>query len=187
MNGSLQKAWLYADALRIVAETDGSGAVTSRFVYGAKPNVPEYLTRGGATYRIFSDHLGSPRLVVDASTGTVAQRLDYDALGNVTQDTNPGFQPFGFAGGLYDPDTRLVRFGARDCDAETGRWTTKDPIRFDGSDTNLFGYLVNDPVNATDVTGLDRYWSRAWSNFVNTNNTVSGVAAPTGLGLGAFI
>lgn len=36
-------------------------------------------------------------------------------------DTKPGFQPFGFAGGLYDRDTRLVPFGARDYDPETGR------------------------------------------------------------------
>jgi YD repeat-containing protein len=42
VNGTLQQGWLYADALRIVAETDGSGAVIARFVYGAKPNVPEY-------------------------------------------------------------------------------------------------------------------------------------------------
>ena len=36
---------------------------------------------------------------------------------------------FGFAGGIYDPDTELVRFGARDYDPRVGRWTTKDPIR----------------------------------------------------------
>ena len=36
------------------------------------------------------------------------------------RDTNPGFQPFGFAGGMYDAATGLVRFGARDYDAETG-------------------------------------------------------------------
>ncbi|MBT9098538.1 hypothetical protein KFZ76_12595 [Methylovulum psychrotolerans] len=47
------------------------------------------------------------------------------AWGNITQDTNPGFQPFGYAGGLYDRHTKLVRFGARDYDAETGRWTGK--------------------------------------------------------------
>jgi len=35
--------------------------------------------------------------------------------------TSTGFQPFGFAGGLYDRDTNLVRFGARDYDPETGR------------------------------------------------------------------
>ena len=29
-------------------------------------------------------------------------------------NTKLGFQPFGFAGGLYDNQTKLVRFGARD-------------------------------------------------------------------------
>ncbi len=69
------------------------------------------------------------------------------------QDTNPGFQPFGFAGGLYDGETKLVRFGARDYDAVTGRWTTKDPIGFAGGDTNLYGYILQDPVNYTDEGG----------------------------------
>ena len=104
-------------------------------------------------YRIISDHLGSIRLVVNTQTGEIAQRMDYDAFGNVTQDTNPGFQPFGFAGGLYDVDTGLVRFGARDYDAEIGRWTAKDPIRFAGGDTNLYVYVANDPVNVIDPSG----------------------------------
>jgi RHS repeat-associated protein len=63
------------------------------------------------------------------------------------------FQPFGFAGGLYDADTGLTRFGARDYDAQTGRWTTKDPIRFGGG-TNFYGYVLNDPVNLVDPAGL---------------------------------
>jgi RHS repeat-associated protein len=90
-------------------------------------------------YRIVSDHLGSPRLIVNSSTGTIAQAVNYDEFGKITQDTNPGFQPFGFAGGLYDQHTRLTRFGARDYDADTGRWMSKDPIGFDGGDTNLYG------------------------------------------------
>jgi len=72
------------------------------------------------------------------------QRMDYDDWGNVTSDTNPGFQPFGFAGGIYDRDTNLTRFGARDYDPETGRWTAKDPIKFDGGDSNLYGYVLSD-------------------------------------------
>jgi len=111
------------------------------------------MVRGVTTYRIVSDQLGSPRLVVNITDGSVAEQLDYDEFGNVLADTNPGFQAFGFAGGLYDLHTKLLRFGARDYDAETGRWTAKDPIRFEGGDLNLYGYVVTDPVNRKDALG----------------------------------
>jgi len=149
VNGTLTQGFLYRDQLNPIAELDGAGNVVSRFVYGSKPNVPDYMVKSGVTYRIISDHLGSPRLVVDTTTGQIAQRMDYDDWGNVTNDTNPGFQPFGFAGGIYDRDTGLVRFGARDYDPETGRWTAKDPIKFAGRNTNLYGYVLGDPVNLT--------------------------------------
>lgn len=68
-------------------------------------------------------------------------------------DSNPGFQPFGFAGGHYDFQTGLVRFGARDYDSQIGRWTAKDPIKFDGGDINLYGYVSNDPINRVDASG----------------------------------
>jgi RHS repeat-associated protein len=93
-------------------------------------------------------------LVVNAETGQVVQRMDYDAFGRVLNDTNEGFQPFGFAGGLYDDDTGLVRFGARDYDAHSGRWTAKDPILFGGSATNLYSYGGSDPLNHADPLGL---------------------------------
>ncbi|WP_435106956.1 RHS repeat-associated core domain-containing protein [Arhodomonas sp. AD133] len=57
---------------------------------------------------------------------------------------------------VYDPDTGLVRFGARDYDSEVGRWSTKDPILFEGRDGNLYGYVVSDPVNYMDPNGLAR-------------------------------
>ncbi len=90
---------------------------------------------------------------MNASTGAVVEEIDYDEFGNVTSDTKPGTTPFGFAGGLYDPDTGLVRFGARDYDASVGRWTSKDPIRFGGGQINLYVYAGNDPVNHSDPKG----------------------------------
>jgi RHS repeat-associated protein len=165
--GALQQGLLYSDQLRVVAEVDGSNQVVSRFVYGTKPNVPDFMVKGGVTYRILSDHLGSPRLVIDTATGIIRERIDYDEWGDVTlrqefdaigallPASTPPFQPFGYAGGLYDTDTGLVRFGARDYDARVGRWTTKDPIRFAGNDTSLFGYVLGDPVNAQDPRGLE--------------------------------
>ena len=103
VNGVLVQGFLYdEDHITPVAELDGSGKVVSRFVYASRDNVPDYMVKGGVTYRIISDHLGSPRLVINTSTGQIVQRMDYDEFGNVLVDTNPGFQPFGFAGGIYD-------------------------------------------------------------------------------------
>jgi hypothetical protein len=69
------------------------------------------MLKDGKTYRIITDHLGSVRLVIDTATGEVKQQLSYDVWGDVTEDTNPNFQPFVFAGGLYDPDMGLPTIG----------------------------------------------------------------------------
>ena len=95
-----------------------------------------------------------PVEIIDVNTGAVAEEIHYDDFGNVTPDSNPGFQPFRFAGGLYDIETKLCQFGARQYDASTGRWLSKDPILFAGGDTNLYGYVMSDPVNFIDPTGL---------------------------------
>ena len=153
INGTLTQGFLYQDQLEPVAELDGANNIVSRFVYGSRAHVPDYLVKGGVTYRVITDQVGSVRLVVNTTTGAIAQRLDYDEFGVVTFDSAPGFQPFGFAGGLYDTQTKLTRFGARDYDAETGRWTAKDRLLFGGSDPNLYSYAFADPVNQYDPQG----------------------------------
>jgi RHS repeat-associated protein len=146
---------IYAGQLEPVAEVDVAGNVISSFIYASKGHVPDYMTKVGVTYRIISDHLGSVRMVVNTADGSITQRIDYDEFGNITGDTNPGFQPFAFAGGLYDQHTKLTRFGARDYDPFTGRWTSKDPILFAGGDLNLYGYVISDPINLTDGSGMN--------------------------------
>jgi RHS repeat-associated protein len=153
VNGTLVQGFLYANG-RVVAELDGVGNVVSRFVYGTNTITPDYMIQAGVEYRILTDERGSVRLVVNAATGALMQRMDYDEFGNVTNDSNPGFQPFAFAGGVYDLATGLVRFGARDYDAQTGRWSAKDPIGLNGGQTNLYVYARNDPVNFRDPSGL---------------------------------
>ena len=154
VNGTLTQGFLY-NRNRIVAQLNASNGIVSQFVYATGNTSPDYMISGGVTYRIFSDQLGSPRLVVNTSTGAIAEQITYNEFGNVLTDSNPGFQPFGFAGGLYDQDTKLVRFGARDYNPVIGRWTAKDPILFAGGDTNLYGYALSDPVNTSDHSGLE--------------------------------
>ncbi len=153
IGGVLERAWLYGAGERIVAELDGSGDLVSRFVYGTQ-RVPAYFTRRGATYDIISDHLGSPRVIIDVDTGAVAQDMEFGPFGELRGDTTPGFQPFGFAGGLWDPTRGLVRFGNRDYDPGTGRWMTPDPLGLRPSATNLYAYAAGDPVGLVDPTGL---------------------------------
>jgi len=153
-NGVLQKQWIYRDALKPAAELDGSGMLVSEFVYAAKSNVPDYVRRGGATYRVISDQLGSPRYVVNvANAGDVPFTASYTSFGEMT-GTGLDWMPFGFAGGAYDEDSGLVRFGVRDYDPHTGRWTTHDPVLFGGGQGNLYVYVADDPINRLDPTGL---------------------------------
>ncbi len=116
--------------------------------------MPVAMTIGTESYYLTYDQVGSLRIVVDA-LGNVVKRIDYDSFGSIINDKNPGFAiPFGFAGGLHDRDTNLVRFGFRDYDPDVGRWTAKDPIGFRGGDVDLYKYASHNPINWIDPLGL---------------------------------
>ncbi|MCP5489403.1 MAG: RHS repeat-associated core domain-containing protein [Verrucomicrobia bacterium] len=175
VNGTTTRKWVYQDFLKPIAELDGDGTLISRFVYATRVNVPDYMVRSGQTYRIITDHLGSVRLVINTADGSVTQRMDYDEWGHVLNDTNPGFQPFGYAGGLYDPDSGLVRFGYRDYDAATGRWLAKDPILFGGGQANLYLYCFADPIDLVDRFGLGTTFIGLFGNLVVGGGPVIGI------------
>lgn len=153
VGGKLSSGVLYRDATRPAAELDASGNVTKRYVYSGFSPLPAYLTEGTTDYLEVPDIAGGPGLVVNASTGQIADRVSRTAFGTVTTETVPGFQAIGFGGGIIDPATSLVRFGARDLDTSTGRWTAPDPLGIAGGSANLYEYVGSDPVNRSDVAG----------------------------------
>jgi RHS repeat-associated protein len=114
------------------------------------------MRRAGSTYYVSSDQLGTPRVVTDATGAVVATRA-HDSLGvpDPAGTTHPEFDvPIGFAGGIADPLTGLVRFGFRDYDPVAGRWTSRDPALFAGGQANLYQYVGNNPVLLRDPAGL---------------------------------
>ena len=172
VDGAITERYLWQGLNRLLAIYDGAGNLRQRFEY-AHGRMPAAMTQGAATYYLAYDQIGSLRLVADAS-GNVVKTIEYDSFGNIISDSNPSFAvPFGFAGGLYDRDTGLVRFGYRDYDPDVGRWTAKDPILFAGGDTDLYGYCLNDPVNLVDPSG----------QFVNLGTAGIGMAIGTGVGV----
>jgi len=174
VNGVVVEKYLWQGLTRLLAVYDSGNILRQRFEY-ADERMPVAMKMGSATYYLSYDQVGSLRLVADGS-GNVVKRISYDSFGNILEDTNPSFtMPFGFAGGLHDRDTGLVRFGYRDYDPEVGRWTAKDPIGFAGGDTDLYGYVLNNPVNWVDPEAL---W--ALMGGLSVRATLPGVGGEVG-------
>ncbi len=174
--GAQTVTYAYDAGGRRVARTEGGD--TTEYLYG-EPGVPARVTAvrapdgeltvlrydregvlhaldvGATRYRVLVDQAGSPIAVADA-TGALVKTVAYDAWGGVTDDSAPAFElPVGYAGGLPDPVTGLVRFGFRDYDPATGRFTARDPLLYGGGRTGLYVYAGNDPIGRADPTGLD--------------------------------
>jgi len=153
IDGKIRHSYVYQSQTQVAAELDENGVLVKQFIYGSKVNIPDYMIYKGKEYRIISDQVGTPKLVVDSISGKVLEEISMDEFGFDEDVEREHVLPFGFAGGLRDAETHLVRMGARSYDSETGRFISRDPIGFKGGQTNLYGYTFNDPVNYVDPTG----------------------------------
>ena len=137
---------------RLAEERDTNGVVTKRFFgQGVRietgPNAgPFYYTR---------DHLGSLRELTDA-TGTIRARYAYDPFGRRTKVSGDAEADFGFAGMFWATEANLCLTRFRAYDPELGRWLSRDPLHNaelrEGA--NLYGYVLNEPVDRIDPDGL---------------------------------
>lgn len=152
-NGKMVEAYKWLDFLRLAGFHDGEDGY--RFVYDGNERTPYAMQReDGVVAYLYYDQVGSLRVVADES-GNVIKEILYDPFGDIIEDSNPDLRiPIGFAGGLHDRDLGFVRFGWRDYDTCTSRWTAPDPIGDAGGDPDWYGYCLDDPVNSNDPTGL---------------------------------
>ena len=133
------------------------------------------------TYWPLTDHQGTVRHVYSIAGYTdKAEHTEYDAFGrpNLVESSTDGtaewyvdsFQ----AGREYDEYTGLYYNRARWYDPESGRFLSEDPLGFAGSDLNLYRYVGNSPINATDPSGC-------------VANVVVGAGIGGVLGAGAYL
>ena len=194
VNGTVVEKYLWADLTTLLAIYDANDTLKQRFEY-ANGRMPVAMTdASGTKYYLHYDQVGSlraiSRVLSPDNTLEVVKEITYDTFGNILTDTNPSLKvPFGFAGGLYDQDTKLTRFGYRDYDAYTGKWTAKDPIGFGGGDSNLYGYVLGDPVGGFDPMGLydDPRFKRAFPNMYKPFWNPKGIPSRIATGLGRDI
>jgi RHS repeat-associated protein len=161
-----------------ISETTGGTTTTTGYLWCGETLCSAYS--GGATTAIYQpegevrysggtptsyyyavDHLGSVTAMT-SSTGATVGTLATDAYG-LTLSSSGVAPTFGYAGMfLHQPTSALPPIYLtmnRAYDPYTGRWLSRDPDGEEGG-VDLYGYVDEDSVNATDPLGLSKCGSK---------------------------
>lgn len=136
---------------REVLEYDGStGAIQRWYAYGLGPNaVLSQMNVAAATRAtLVPDMLGSIVGSLDSGATSLTK------VGYLPYGKSGSAGPFGFTGQRIDLETSgLYYYRTRHYSPAWGRFLQGDPIGYDGG-SHLYAYVNNDPLNATDPSGL---------------------------------
>jgi RHS repeat-associated protein len=151
VNGATTVTVTDADNRAVLEYAGSSGALLRWYAYGAGSNdVLSQVTIGGARATMIPDIQGSVLATLDSGTGAFA-RQNYLPYGKSASTSITG--TFGYTGQRIDPESGLYDYRARMYHAGWGRFLQVDPIGLAGG-KNLYAYVGNDPLNATDSSGL---------------------------------
>jgi RHS repeat-associated protein len=156
----------YHDGDAMVLELRNRGGATPqwvRYVHGAgidQPLAMEIYPAGalptpgtGSQYYYHADGEGSIRLLTDAN-GQTANQYEYDSYGQRLTAVESAPQPFAWKGREWVPGPDLYFNRARFYDPQLGRFTSEDPLGYDGNTSNFYSFVGNSPPNWNDPSGL---------------------------------
>ncbi len=140
---------------QVWADADATGTITARYFLGSR--LDEMLARywpGRGVDWYLTDNLGTVRDLAGAA-GEVVNHVDYDSFGVVLRQTAPSLgDRFLFTGREFESALGFYFCRARYYDPAQGRFVSNDLIGFASGDFNLYRYVGNNPISATDPTGL---------------------------------
>jgi RHS repeat-associated protein len=152
-SGSNTTRFLY-DGDALIAEYDGTGAMTHRYVFGPG-NTPEVAYDGtslSAPRYLIADERGSIVALADSSGATPAINT-YDEHG-IPGASNSG--RFRYTGQAWLSELGIYYYRARFYSPTLGRFLQTDPAGYGGG-MNLYAYTGGDPINFSDPSGMQCY------------------------------
>lgn len=162
---------LYDEFGNWIGDYDGAGAAKQQAVWFGDFPVGLIVGNGGGQSLLYvqSDHLGTPRAVVDPDRDVALWSWDAksEVFGNSSPNQDPDLDgiPFvfdlRFSGQRYDSSTALNYNYFRDYDPAIGRYVQSDPIGLDGG-SNTYAYVRSSPVLYSDPRGLVDHTAGRW-------------------------
>ncbi|HVI53797.1 MAG TPA: RHS repeat-associated core domain-containing protein [Luteibacter sp.] len=177
---------LHDEAGHWLGDYDGAGRAIRQVVW--LDGLPVAALDGDAIRDIQTDHLGTPRVVIDRATNKAIWAWDIgrEAFGSGAPYEDPDKDgktyvfDMRFPGQRYDAVTGLFQNGWRDYDPTSGRYIQSDPIGLAGG-ISTYAYVGSNPYVRTDPQGLDdtqcmlNRWACGWSKTPQESNVSVGV------------
>ncbi|NID15939.1 RHS repeat-associated core domain-containing protein [Luteibacter yeojuensis] len=150
---------LHDEAGHWLGDYDGAGRPIRQVAW--LDDLPLAAIDGNAIRDIQTDHLGTPRVVIDRTTDKAI--WTWSIVGDAFGSDAPNEDPDGdgtkyvfdmrFPGQRYDAVTKLFQNGWRDYDPLGGRYIQSDPIGLAGG-ISTYAYVGSNPYARIDPTGL---------------------------------
>ncbi len=165
--GTSQRRFLVAPAMGGGLEStdlisDANGNLISNYVYAGGSSPFMRLDASGNPIYYLTDAMGSTIGLADG-TGASAAKFNYDSFGNLRSSSgaaaNTGIAggDFRFQGQWLEQGTGIYNFRARDYDAKTGTFLSRDPvdiIETEPESFNPYQFVYNNPHVYSDPTGM---------------------------------